>query len=135
MNTLDIRQLHLIHKLLEVNHYISSSLFVFFIFLLLSGYDDLEMSNYELFGPLANNLAIVLVYLVLIEVMITLLCMRKNSYVGVMILGFFYILLIGSLEFYATMNQIPMTSVLRSMLLYVGLSHIGFGIFSQLEKR
>jgi len=48
--------------------------------------------------------------------------------------GFFLILMIGSMEFYGEINTIEIDENFPLFFLYTGLSHILFGIMVNIEK-
>lgn len=50
------------------------------------------------------------------------------------LVGFFLILLIGSIEFYGEANTIAIDDGLALFFLYTGLSHLAFGIMGIMEK-
>jgi FtsH-binding integral membrane protein len=74
-----------------------------------------------------------MVYLAINELAILLYCfLTKNARI-MLAVGFFLILLIGSLEFYAEINAIEFDQNLRLFFLYTGISHLVYG-FIEIEK-
>ncbi len=83
--------------------------------------------NIELYGPIGNNLRIMMVYIVLAEIAMIILCYYNQNFQDMLIVGAFLVLIAGSLEFYSQANQIPIDLEMKLLFLYVGLSHVGFG--------
>lgn len=81
----------------------------------------------DLYGPLASNLQLMLVYLSLTELSVYSFCHFNNNFQNLMLLGMFLLLLAVSIEIYSTLNQIPIDENYRWFFLYLGLSHIGYG--------
>lgn len=89
--------------------------------------------NEDLYGPMANNLRFMLMYLAVTEIFICFFAfLRKNLKVFI-VAGFFLILCIGSLKFYSMINDVEVDENLFVLFLYVGLSHIIYGIVSSLD--
>lgn len=127
-----IRQIEII---LKANYYFSALLLIITAIFTISGHDILFQSDVALYGPLANNLRLMLLYLAFIEFAIVSYCCIKNQYQEIIFLGGFLILLIGSLEFYCKTNQITIDSGYRLFFTYIGLSHIAFGVFTQIQQK
>lgn len=90
--------------------------------------------NQELYGELINNIRIIMVYLALTEIAICIYCMvRKNTQAFVLV-GFFLILMLGSVYFYGEINDVEIDEDLYLFFLYTGVSHILFGILSNLKR-
>ncbi len=118
---------HLLQNLVKVNLYLSAILVIVFTINLMNGNDVLFSNLVEIYGALANNLRFVVLYLALTEVSILMYTEFKKNYHAVKILGCFYILLIGSIDYYININQIHIDQEYGYILLYVGLSHIIYG--------
>ena len=127
-----IRQIVII---LKTNYYFSALLLIITAMITISGHDILFQSDVELYGPLANNLRLMLLYLAIIEIAIVSYCCIRNQYQEIIFLGGFLILLIGSLEFYCQTNQLTIDSAYRAFFTYIGLSHIAFGLFTQTQQK
>ncbi len=80
----------------------------------------------ELYGPMAGNLRLMLIYLCLTELAVYSYCRFGETYQGLFVLGIFLLLLAISIEFYGAINQIPIDGNYRWFFLYLGLSHVGF---------
>ncbi len=97
-----------------------------------------DNADLDLYGPLANNLRLILVYAAIAEANVAAYCMAKekqNMFVGV---GLFYLVMIGGFEFYGFTNQMEVEDSYGEFFLYQGLSHVlygGFYIISRRKKR
>ncbi len=49
--------------------------------------------------------------------------------------GFFLILMIGSMEFYGEINTVAIDEHFPIFFMYTGMSHILFGVMADIEKR
>lgn len=132
MNIHSAKGLLYVKNAVEANYYVSLIVALVCAVTSFIGTDSLFDINSEMYGPLANNLRFVLVYVVLSELGLFFYCFIKNSFKELTILGFFLILLIGAMEFYGRVNQIPIDDKFYSFLLYVGLSNIFYGILAPL---
>lgn len=83
--------------------------------------------NSDLYGPLANNMRLMMFYLCLIQVAVYSFYKLDNRPEALAALGIFLLLLIGSLEFYCTINQIEVDENYQQLLIYSGLSHLIYG--------
>jgi hypothetical protein len=90
--------------------------------------------NEDLFGAMHNNLRIALLYLGMTEVVVCLFCFITNQPKMMLFVGFFLIMMLGSLAFYGTINNIPIDADIPLFFLYTGVSHIVFGFLSGIEK-
>jgi len=83
--------------------------------------------NSDLYGPLANNMRLMMFYLCLIQIAAYSFYKLSNSPEALAALGVFLLLLIGSLEFYCSINQIEIDENYRQLFIYSGLSHLLYG--------
>lgn len=83
--------------------------------------------NSDLYGPLANNMRLMMFYLCLIQIAVYSFYTLGNSPTALAILGIFLLLLIGALEFYSVVNQIEVDENYRELFIYSGLSHLLYG--------
>lgn len=83
--------------------------------------------NSDLYGPLANNMRLMMFYLCLIQLAVYSFYKLDNRPEALAALGIFLLLLIAALEFYCSINQIEVDDNYRQLLLYSGLSHLLFG--------
>lgn len=84
-------------------------------------------NNSELYGPLAGNLRLMLVYLTLSQFAAYCFCSYTQNYRPLMPVGLFWLLLMGSIEFYGMVNQIPIDEDYGRLFLYLGLSNLVYG--------
>ncbi|ANE55692.1 MULTISPECIES: hypothetical protein [Methylomonas] len=83
--------------------------------------------NSDLYGPLANNMRLMMFYLCLIQVAVYSFYKLDHRPEALAALGIFLLLLIAALEFYCSINQIDVDDNYRQLLLYSGLSHLLYG--------
>jgi hypothetical protein len=86
-------------------------------------------NNSELYGPLAGNLRLMLIYLTLSQFAAYCFCSYSQNYCPLMPVGMFWLLLMGSIEFYGMINQIPIDEDYGRLFLYLGLSNLVYGGF------
>ena len=122
-----------INFLVKTNFYISAIVLVVGCLLSTTENHSIFEFNEDLYGAIGNNIRVIMVYMAINELAILLYCfLRKNSRV-MLAVGFFLILIIGSLEFYAEINAIEFDQNLRLFFLYTGISHLLYG-FIEIEK-
>ena len=129
-----LKSIQSIKFLLEVNFYIS--VIVLIAGGMLSGlgsYSIFEF-NEELYGALDNNLRMIMVYLAMTESVILGYCFFRKNFQVMIPVGFFLILMIGSMEFYGEINSIEIDENFPLFFLYTGLSHILFGVMVGIER-
>jgi hypothetical protein len=119
---------------LEANFYMSVIVMLAICLASITGSYPVFMLNEELYGPLANNFRIMLLYLAISEAIVCGYCFITKKFHIVMVVGFFLILVMGSLTFYGTINNLEVDPNLFLFFLYTGLSHILFGIMVPLGK-
>jgi uncharacterized membrane protein len=123
-----------IKLLLEVNFYISVIVFIAGGMLSVSGSYSIFEFNEDLYGALDNNLRMIMVYLAVTEIVILIYCFLRKNFQVMIPVGFFLILMIGSMEFYGEINTIEIDENFPLFFLYTGLSHILFGIMAGIER-
>ena len=129
-----VKGLQSIKFLLEVNFYISVIVLIAGGILSVSGsYSILEFKE-DLYGALDNNLRMIMVYLAITEGVILGYCYFRKNFQVMIPVGFFLILMIGSMEFYGEINSIEIDDNFPLFFLYTGLSHILFGVMASIEK-
>lgn len=89
--------------------------------------------NEDLFGAIHNNLRMALLYLGMTEVVICLYCYITNQPKLMLFVGYFLIMMLGSVAFYGKVNSVPIDNNIPIFFLYTGLSHILYGLTSGLE--
>lgn len=88
----------------------------------------------ELYGPMASNLRLMLIYLCLTELAVYSFCRFEGNYQGLLILGAFLLILMVSIEFYGAINQVAIDDNYPWFFLYLSLSHIGYGALPSANK-
>ncbi|HBA64810.1 MAG TPA: hypothetical protein DCZ48_01265 [Methylococcaceae bacterium] len=135
MNSFATKGLTSFRYALEANYYVSLAVSVAAATLSFTNDQAFFELNTELYGPLSNNIKIMMIYIVLAELSMFAYCMMKQSYKELTAAGLFLILLSGALEFYGRVNQIPIDHTYRLFFLYAGLSHIAYGLLSFLPVK
>ena len=123
-----------IKLLLEVNFYISAIVLIAGGMLSVSGSYTIFEYNEDLYGALDNNLRMIMVYLAVTEIVILIYCFLRKNFQVMMPVGFFLILMIGSMEFYGEINTIEIDENFPLFFFYTGLSHILFGVMAGIER-
>ena len=123
-----------IKLLLEVNFYISVIVLIAGGMLSVSGSYSIFEFNEDLYGALDNNLRMIMVYLAVTEIVILIYCFLRKNFQVMMPVGFFLILMIGSMEFYGEINTIEIDENFPLFFFYTGLSHILFGVMAGIER-
>ncbi|MBL1263297.1 hypothetical protein [Candidatus Methylomicrobium oryzae] len=114
--------------LIEINFYVSVAVLIAGCVLSISEDASLFEFNVDLYGPLANNLRMILVYLALTEVFLCIGCFLLGKTQFFILIGLSLVLMIGSLEVYGMINGIEVDPDLSTFFAYTGLSHIAFGL-------
>ena len=120
--------------LLEVNFYFSVVMLICSGILSLSDNYSLFEFNSDLYGALDNNLRMIMVYLAITESVVLGYCIFRKNYQAMILVGFFLILMIGSMEFYGQINSVEIDENFPVFFLYTGVSHILFGFLESVEK-
>ena len=120
--------------LLEVNFYISVIVLIAGGMLSVSGSYSIFEFNEDLYGALDNNLRMIMVYLAVTEIVILIYCFLRKNFQVMIPVGFFLILMIGSMEFYGDINTIEIDENFPLFFFYTGLSHILFGVMAGIER-
>jgi hypothetical protein len=134
MNVMTVKGQQILKFLLEANFILSV------IALLAGGFLSVPESysffefNEDLYGALDNNLRMIMIYLAMTEIVILGYCFFRKNYQALVPVGFFLILMIGSMEFYGEINAVEIDKNFPLFFLYIGLSHIFFGAMAGMEK-
>ena len=131
---MEFKGLQSIKLLLEVNFYLSVFVLIAAGFSSISGSYSVFEFNEELYGELDNNLRMIMVYLAMTESVILGYCFLRKNFQVMIPVGFFLILMIGSIEFYGEINTVEIDENFPLFFLYTGLSHILFGVMASIEK-
>ncbi len=90
--------------------------------------------NEDLFGAIHNNLRIALLYLGVTEIVICFYCFFANQPKLMIFVGYFLLMMLGSLTFYGKINSVPIDNNILLFFLYAGISHVAFGLMSNFGK-
>jgi len=120
--------------LVELNFYVAVIVLVTFCALSISDSYSLFVFNEDLYGALDNNLRMIIVYLGLLELAIVAYCWLVKNFQAMILVGFFLILMIESIDFYGEINTVAIDDSLPLLFLYTGLSHLVFGVMSVAKK-
>ncbi|MGJ0485373.1 MAG: hypothetical protein ACR65R_12735 [Methylomicrobium sp.] len=128
------KTLIILQGIVEVNFYLSIVVLISCCVLSLSESASVFEFNVDLYGPLANNLRMILAYLALTEVFLCVGCFLLNKPQFFLLIGLSLVMMIGSLEVYSMINDIEIDPNLSIFLAYTGLSHIAFGLLTSTLK-
>lgn len=129
MNTRSLSRtsLNVLQIVLQVNFNASVILILLASILSLTGSEFFFESTSDLYGPLANNLRLVLIYLCLVQIAVYGFYQVSSNYAAIVALGAFLLILILSLEYYSLVNQVEIDENYQQVFLYAGLSHLLYG--------
>jgi hypothetical protein len=134
MKTMPSKSLTALKAAVEINFYLSVVVLIAGCVLSVSASASIFEFNVDLYGPLANNLRMILVYLALTEVFLCIGCFLLDKTQFFILIGLSLVLMIGSLEVYSRINDIEVDPDLSIFLAYTGLSHIAFGVSAYLGE-
>lgn len=129
MNTrsLSHASLNILQIVLQVNFNASVIVILLASILSLTGSEFFFENTSDLYGPLANNLRLVLIYLCLVQIAVYGFHQVSSNYTAIVALGAFLLLLIISVEYYSAVNQVEIDENYQKVFLYAGLSHLLYG--------
>lgn len=90
--------------------------------------------NEDLFGAMHNNLRIALLFTGMTEVVVCVYCFVTDQPRLMAFVGYFLIMMLGSLAFYGKINGVTIDNAIPAFFLYTGISHIVFGLLSGLRE-
>jgi hypothetical protein len=134
MNTINSKAIQVAKFFADANFYLSVIVLVYGGLTAVTEDFCIFEFNEDLFGAMHNNLRIALLYLAMTEVVVCLFCFITNQPKMMLFVGFFLIMMLGSLAFYGKINNIPIDADIPLFFLYTGVSHIVFGFLSGMEK-
>ncbi len=135
MNSLSNHKFTALRILIELNFYCAVAILIGASFLSINDEYSLFIFNEDLYGALDNNLRMIMVYLALTECVVLFYCFVTKNFRFMMPVGFFLILMIGSMEFYGEINTVAIDEHFPIFFMYTGMSHILFGVMADIEKR
>ena len=133
MNISALNVSHIVKTCIAINFYISALVLVAAGVTSVTEYSIFQF-NFDLYGALDNNLRMVLLYLAFSECFVVAYCFFSKKFQVMTIVGAFLILMIGSLAFYGEINAVEIDPKFPAFFLYMGISHILFGVQDNIEK-
>lgn len=128
------KNLHFLKLLLSVNFTASLIFLVLVSVISMLGNPLFFEDQNDLYGPMAGNLRLMLIYLCLTELAVCSFCRFSGNYRGVLVLGLFLLFLALAIEFYGEINQVEVDENYRWFFLYLGLSHVAYGSLNSANK-
>jgi hypothetical protein len=133
MNAISSKAMQVTKFFIDANFYLSVIVLVYGgLTAVTENYSVFEF-NEDLFGAIHNNLRIALLYLGMTEVVICMYCFMAKQAKLMLFVGYFLVMMLGSLAFYGKVNSVPIDSDISVFFLYTGLSHILYGGLSAIE--
>lgn len=112
------------HRLVSINFHLSVWLSIIGGIVLFNNPNWFLDDPDSMYGPLKNNLLIVIVYLVINQLACWFLRYTKRTRgQEALFMGFMFILVAGGMKFYASINALPLLDWLPLVALYIGVSH------------
>ena len=134
MNTISSKAIQVTKFFADANFYLSVIVLVYGGLTAITENYCIFQFDEDLFGAMHNNLRIALLYLAMTEVVVCVFCFVTNQPKMMIFVGYFLIMMLGSLAFYGKINSVPVDNDIFLFFLYTGISHIAFGLLSGLEK-
>ncbi|MEC4746904.1 hypothetical protein [Methylomicrobium sp. Wu6] len=134
MKTTSTKIFTILKWFVEVNFYLSVVVLITAGFLAISDNGSVFEFNADLYGPLANNLRIMLIYLAVTEAFLCIGCILLGKNEFFMLIGFSLVLMTVSLKVYGVINDMEVDPNLSIFFIYTGLSHLAFGLLAYLMK-
>ncbi|MFZ2726002.1 MAG: hypothetical protein WAX77_07130 [Methylococcaceae bacterium] len=128
------KPLALLKLLLSVNVLFSVILLLTGCFLSLFEDYSLFEFNHDLYGELINSFRVIMVYIGVTELVLCSYCWLSKKFQLFIFIGFFLVLMTGSVQFYAEINEVEIDANIPLFFLYIGLSHIAFGVLAKIES-
>lgn len=135
MNGMTLKNIKIIEFAIEINFYLSVIVLITAGFLSISDSYSIFEFNENLYGALDNNLRMMMVYLAATEIIVFGYCLISKKFQAMVLVGFFLILMIGSIAFYGEVNSVAIDDNFSLFFLYTGLSHSVFGVMKILEQQ
>lgn len=120
--------MHLLKFLVDANFYISVLLLLYGAFTAVSQNYAIFEFNEDLYGAMHTNLRMALLYLGMTEVVVLAYCYVTKQPRLLVFVGYFLILMLGSLAFYGKMNTVTIDENMHLFFLYAGVSHLLYGL-------
>jgi hypothetical protein len=84
---------------------------------------------------MSNNLRLIMLYLGITELIVCAYCFLTQRIQFFIPVGFFLILMIGSIKFYGEVNNVEVDENFPLFFLYTGISHVVFGSLAEIKQR
>lgn len=120
--------------IIEGNFYISVIVLIIGCLLSISPDYVVFEFNTDLYGELAQNLKIMLIFLAISELLIFGYCWMSDNRKMFVFVGFFLLSMIGALPFYGEVNNVEIDPNFTWFFLYTGISHLIFGLYDYMGK-
>lgn len=114
--------------LVDANFYTSVLVLLYGAFTAITQNYSIFEFNEDLYGVMHTNLRMALLYLGMTETVILGYCYLTKQPRLLLFVGYFLILMLGSLAFYGKINTVPIDENLHLFFLYAGISHILYGL-------
>jgi hypothetical protein len=131
MHNLTAKTTQGVRLLIEANFYFSLVIVIFGGAVSLSDNYTLFQFNADLYGEMANNLRIMMVYLAFTEALIYGYCFVTKQYHYYLLVGLFLMTMVPGLAFYGQVNDVEIDPNLDIFLLYAGMSHFLWGVMNK----
>jgi hypothetical protein len=135
MNQFNNKAIQISKFFVDANFYISVLVLVYGGITAITENYSVFAFNEDLFGAMHNNLRIALLYLGMTEMVVFIFCFVTNQPRLMIFVGYFLIMMLGSLTFYGKINSVPIDNNILLFFLYTGISHIAFGLMSAFGKQ
>lgn len=89
----------------------------------------------DLYGPMDNNLRLMLIYLSVSELAIYSFCRYSENFSVMVVMGLFLLLCSFGIEVYSDINEVVVDENYFWFFVYLGLSHLCYGLIPQSIKR
>ncbi|NOT84132.1 MAG: hypothetical protein HOP02_04960 [Methylococcaceae bacterium] len=122
-----------IRYLVEANFYFALAILIFGSAVSVSDTYSIFEFNADIYGELANNIRIMMIYIAFTELLIFGYCFMTKQNQYYLLVGFFLIVMIGSLEFYGQVNNVETDPNLDTFFLYTGVSHVLYGAMTKIK--
>ncbi|WP_434148091.1 hypothetical protein ACR2R6_12670 [Methylocaldum gracile subsp. desertum] len=76
------------------------------------------------YGPMRNNLFIVVGYLLISQIVLWYFRYRRGSRIEALLMGLIFLLTAGGVELYAMLNDLPISQIFVFASVYLGAAHI-----------
>lgn len=119
--------------LIEANFYFSLVVLIFGSGVSISDRYTLFQFDSEIYGELANNLRIVMVYVAFTEILIFCFCFLTQQFQYYLIVGLFLMAMVPAFAFYGEVNNVEIDPDLTPFFLYTGISHFLRGLITKVK--